>query len=279
MYAKKIEEQSNLNPHFNGVINESKDLYAFIDESGDEGFDFSKSGTSKWFNVSAFVSEPSVSRKMVTHLKEYCSNKFPGKPIMKMDSKELKHNQKKDIFTSLSSFNFSTIHSLFYKPDINPKDSLYTYPSMYFVGIKNVIERISWLTKQYGKERTHLIISSRNSIKKVELKTYLFQNSVMANKNLTYMNKLGIIKLSTFDQRPQLIIADYVAYTLRMVVEKIGNPPTPEPYYFDMLQKDKLFRSDHKFYGGVWRNGLKCTPDNINLLRQSGILDEGSHKV
>lgn len=276
--ARLQDLNSNFNPHFNGSINESTDAYAFIDESGDEGFDFTKDGVTKWFNVSAIMMRPATARQMIQYIKQYRDKKCPTKELHRMDSKELNHNRKKDLFNGLSTYKFVTTHSLFYKPNIDPKDNLLTYPSMYFVGVKNVIERISWATKQFGINRTHILISNRSSIKKIEMKRYLFHNSVVANRNLFYTNKLGIIKLVNFDSKPYLLLADYAAYTLRVAVEEQGDPPKADPYYFDWFQKSKLFSSTHEKFNGVWRCGIKCTPDDKSLIQHSGILDEGSHK-
>jgi hypothetical protein len=270
---------SNFNPYFSGIINNDRDLYAYIDESGDEGFDFSKPGPTLWFNVSAILLKPSTSQNMIKYVDDYRLNNYPKKILQNMDSKNLKHNQKKDIFIGLSKFKFITMHSLFYKPEIDPKNSLLTYPSMYFVGVKNVLERITWATSQFGFDKTHIIISYRNNIKKIDMAQYLFKNSIIAKKNLMYINKLGNVKFGNSNQKPQLLLSDYVSYTLRAAVEKLGNPPASEPYYFEWLQKEKLYSSNHKTRSGVWRNGIKCTPDIPSLLQHRGILDEGSHKL
>jgi hypothetical protein len=276
---KLQEKDSNLNISFTDKIDLKNDLFAFIDESGDDGFDFSNKGASRWFNVSAFIAKPDSVNEMVADIEKYRETYLPQKTIEKMSSKDLKHNHKKGIFLTLSKYDFITTHSLFYKPDINPHDRLVVYPSMYFVGIKNVIERITWCVKQSGKRIAHVLISNRNNIKSLELQNYLFKYSFVASKNLCYLEKLGIVKLTNFNLRPQLLLADYSAYTLRFVFEEIGNPPAPEPYYYEMFQKGKLFYSEHPKYTGVWGNGLKVTPNDHSLIHNGDILNEGTHKI
>lgn len=274
---KRLQDiETNINPNYKDKIDESKDLYAFIDESGDEGFDFEKS--TKWFNVSAIMIKPHIAKQMLNFLKKYKNKKYPTKKMHRLDSKHLKHNVKKDIFNTLNEYDFLTTHSIFYKPKIDPRDRLVTYPSMYYVGLKNVLERISWATKQFNFRRAHVLISNRCSIKKEDVSSYLFEKSISANKNLFYLNKIGIVSLVNFNKKNHLLLADYVAYTTRVALEEQGNPPKADPYYFNWLQKDKLFSSDHDIYSGVWSNGLKCTPNDKSLIQQSGILDEGSHK-
>jgi len=150
---------------------------------------------------------------------------------------------------------------------------------MFFVGIKNVIERITWCTKQCGKNKVHILISNRNNIKSSDLGNYLFDYSFRAKKNLCYIEKIGKVELSTINKHNALLFADYSAYSLRMVFEDIGNPPAPEPYYFDMFQRDKMFFSEHPKYSGVWSNGFKLTPANKLLIKNNDILNEGSRKL
>jgi len=282
MVDEKLKLQSiknNLNPSFDGKIDIENDLYAFIDESGDDGFDFSKHGVSKWFNVSALITSPTTAQNMIDEIVQFNKNRDSKRLLAKMSSKELNHVQKKGIFLTLQKFDFITIHSLFYKQKIDPNNGLIVYPSMFFVGIKNVIERITWCTKQSGKNRTHILISGRNDINAMKLGDYLFKKSFLANKNLCYIEKLGKVGLSTINKHNTLLLADYSAYSLRMVFENIGNPPAPEPYYFDMFQRGKLYCSDHPKYSGVWSNGLKLTPADKELIKNNDILNEGSRKL
>lgn len=274
------DKNTNLNDSYSGDIDFSKDLYAYIDESGDEGFDFTKDHVSRWFNVSAIMMTPETAADMIDYVKDYNAAKPHPKALTRLTAKDLNHSQRKDLFFGLSRFNFITAHSLFYKPEIDPKNRLVTYPSMYFVGVKNLIERMSWCVKQYCKRRIHIIVSGRNSIKSEDLKRYLFEVSFRANKNFSYIEKLGIVKVGNITKYNQLLLADYSAYTIRMAFEELGNPPCTEPQYFNWFQRGKLYSSNHSSYGGVWRNGLKITPDDKNLLKNiSDILDEGSHKL
>ena len=274
------DKNTNLNDNYSGDIDYSNDLYGYIDESGDEGFDFSKEHVSRWFNVSAIIVTPQTSIDMIKYINNYNAAKPHPKALNRLTAKDLNHSQRKDLFFGLSKHNFITIHSIFFKPEINPNDRLVTYPSMYFVGIKNVIERMSWCVKQYQKRRIHIVVSSRNDIKSEVLKKYLFEISFRANKNLTYHEKIGIVKVGNITRYNQLLLADYAAFTIRMVLEDMGTPPCTDPQYFNWFQKGKLYSSNHSVYKGVWKNGIKITPDNPDLLKNcSDILDEGSHKL
>jgi hypothetical protein len=270
---------ANLNLNFNGEILPKEDLVAYVDESGDEGFNFSRPNHCKWFVVSAIVSSLDESNNMLQSLHSYMQKYKPTKRITKMSFKDLdKHNDRKNLLGMISKHKYLTTHSVFYKPNIDQNDPLYTYPSMYFVGIKNLIERLSWLTKQYNKRKIHIAISNRNSIPSINMQTYLFTTSVSAERNLTYFDKLGKVVLSTPHINPKLLFADYASYSMRVCLEKETEAQVVEPTYFNILLKDKLFSSNHPKYNGVWNNGIKCTPGNKQLIEYDGILNEGSHK-
>ncbi|MEA4813231.1 MAG: hypothetical protein VB108_11785 [Anaerolineaceae bacterium] len=268
---------TNFELHQNCKIDLEKDFYAYIDESGDEGFDLGKAGVTYWFNVSAIVATPSEFSRMNFVLQKYHSERKINKPIYKLSSKELDHNRKKDLFQIIGSFRFITIHSLFYKPRIDLNDRLVRYPSMYFVGVKNVIERLSWLTKQYGKQKCHIVVSGRNNIKESLLREYLFKYSIIGQSNLTYQEKIGKVTTGNISQHTELLYADYAAYSMRIYFEESGMPPSPDQSYFRWFQKNKLYSSQHSKFKGVWTNGLKLTPNDKNIKYISDILDEGSH--
>ncbi len=269
---------TNINPKYDGKIDLEEDLVAYIDESGDEGFDFTTK-CSKWFVVGGVVTTFNESNNMLQSIKDYIAKHNPQKSINKMSFKELGHNQRKDVLTMVARNNYLGVCSVFYKPKIDPKDPMCTYPSMYFVAVKNLIERLSWIPQQFNKRRVHVIISNRNSIPVVNLKTYLFTNSVVADKNLTYFNKLGLVGLSTPQRINKLLLADYASASIFQCLEKTGEANIAEPIYFDLYLKKKLYSSNHSKYHGVWNNGFKCTPGDKDLIEHSGILEEGSHKL
>lgn len=272
----------NINPNWNGAIDTTKDLVAYIDESGDDGFDFSK-GCTQWFVASSIISTHENSNILFDKIKEFNAEKLPQRKFSKISFKDLSHSQRRVVLGYLknANANYLSINSAFYKPSINKDDPMCTYPSMYFIGIKNLIERISWLTSQYNKRCAHILISNRNKIKIEELREYLFVTSLAAGKNMAYTNSIGCVSLSSIENHPKLLLSDYSASTIFQALElKNDNSGVPETAYFDIFLKNKLYSSNHKNYSGVWRNGLKCTPDSQDLLyNKSGILEEGSHKL
>jgi hypothetical protein len=265
----------NLNPYFDGIRIAETDLFAFIDESGTECFNTVLS--EEWFNVSAIVLKFNTSNLMINTIKSFRDKYRKGSPLHKLSFKDLKHSQRKNLLGMLCNNNYLTIHSSFYKPLLNPND--YTYPNMYFIGIKNVVERLSWLTNQFNFNRVHIVISNKDHTKSENLKDYLFTKSVKADKNLMLMSKIGIVNLNTIGNQLRLLLADYTASSMWHCLEKTSLAKIIENVYFDIFLKTKLFSSNYRKYSGIWSNGFKCIPNNKNLITHNDILKEGSHKL
>jgi len=271
----------NINPYYKiAKIDLKNDLVAYIDESGDEGFKFAKNCT-KWFVTSAIALSFPESNEMLKALNGFASKYCSNKKINSHKSfKDLSHGKRKNVLGMLKNHNYLTVHSCFNKEKIDPNDTLTTYPSMYFVGIKNLIERLSWITKQYGKDRVHILISNRNSIPSANLSKYLFKWSVRAARNMTYLDKLGCVSLSTINNHPKLLLSDYTASSMFQCLEKTGEANIPEKVFFEIFLKGKLFSSNHSIYKGVLKNGFKCTPEECSdILYLDDILEEGTHKL
>ncbi len=252
-----------------GDIVQKDNLVAFIDESGDDCFDTEKVGVSKWFNVSAVVTKPIIADQML----QYVEN-FNHKPLKNMSSKDLSHTQRKDLFSGLTKFSYKTIHSVFYKPEIGQAYKMNLYPNMYLIGLQNVIERITWCTKQFKRKLVNIFISSRNKVREEQIKNYIFNPSFRNSSSLYYPERIGAVNYLKTEEEFKLLFADYSAFTLNSAIENRGNPACPDPQYFKWFQKGHLYSSTHPKYGGVWGNGLKLVPDYSNIIEQNEILQE-----
>lgn len=267
----------NLNDNFSGGLDITQDLFAYIDESGDDGFKFDR-GCSNWFVVGGCVTTANEMDLMIGDIKAFSSKHAQGKAVTRCSFKHLTHTQRRNVLGSLKGRNYQTVCSAFYKRHIDPSDAMCTYPSMYFVGIKNIVERLSWVTKQLKKRKVHILISNRGSISSDNLKEYLFVNSKIAQKNMTYFDKIGFVGISTENNHEKLIFGDYVASCMYQALEVKDDSGTPQTDYAQIFLKNKMFSSVHPTYGGVWRNGLKVTPDNKDLIFDDSILQEGTHR-
>lgn len=283
--GKKYPSLKNINPNYSRTTdgyNCSQDFFAYIDEAGDENFDNTKQGYREWFTVSAFIVSKQNANMLLDILKNFSKAKLKDRPLYKMSFKELKHNQSVELFAQLSNIEYQTIHCIFHKPSlIENNHSACRYPSMYFYGTLDLLERISWLTKQEGKRKTHILISSRNHIKTTELEGYLFEKSLHSgsSKNMIFPERIGQTSLSNSSNHPLLNLGDYAASAMYQTLNPKTSKLVVEKIFFDTLLKEKIFSSEHPKYKGIWGNGIKCIPEVKDKILYKDILEEGSHKT
>lgn len=268
---------NNINPLFDTIkdkIDVNSDIYAFVDESGDPSVKIYDN--QEWFGVSAILMSKSCSSVMLSIIQKF-NYKFRSKKENFLNStfKDLKPNH---IYSLLDKLNtpkckYLTIHSVFYKPYLQNDNFFSKYPNMYFAGIVNVFERISWVPLQSNQpiRKIHIIISRCS---KLEDKIYIKFIFDSKNKRIICSN-LGNISIENQMQYPKLLLADYTASSMRYTLEQNCHKKIHHNICFNTFLKGRLFNSMYKLYAGVWRNGIKCRPDCLDLV-DSRILAGGS---
>ena len=273
----------NINPFYNRKqdgFSEGRDLFAYIDESGDDNCKVLESEENDWFVVSAIVLRYHDSVEIMKIIKNYMNNHYPNKKLRHMSFKRLKKGPRVSLFGEINKNQYLTINTAFYKPSLNiTSHRAIIYPSMYYFGVLDILERISWLTKQFNYRKTHTLISNRNKIDTLDLKQYLFHNSINATANNMFPEKLGQVSTSQIENHPKLLLADYTASSMRSSLQTITPKKVVEKIYFDTFLRGNLYSSNHKDYPGVWSNGIKCIPGNKTLIVYRDILEEGSHDI
>lgn len=267
----------NINPYFDifkDKIDTNSDVYAFIDESGVP--ELMIHNNEKWFGVSVILMSKGCSLAMLSTIQQFNSKIRNKKEYFSNSAfKDLNTNQIYNLLNELNTpkHKYLTIHSLFYKPYLQNDNFFVKYPNMYFAGIINNFERISWIPPQIYPpiRKVHVIISRFN---KIEDKTYKENIFYLKNKKIIYSN-LGNVSIENQIKYPKLLLADYTASSMRYTLEKNCHKKIHHYICFNTFLKGSLFNSNYKLYKGVWRNGIKCRPDCIDLV-DSRILAGGS---
>lgn len=269
----------NINPFFDIIkdkIDINYDIYAFIDESGDSNLKIHNN--EEWFDISTILMSKSCSTAMLNTIKNY-NYKFRTKKDNFSNStyKDLKENQIYKLLNLLNTpkHKYLTIHSVFYKPHLQNDNFFSIYPNMYFAGIINIFERISWIPLQSFPRirKIHIIISKFDKLEDKTYKKYI--SYFLKNKRILW-NNLGNVSIEENQiHYPKLLLADYTAASMRYTLEEKCHKKIRNNICFNAFLKGRLFDSTYKLYAGVWRNGIKCRPDCLNLI-DSRILAGGS---
>lgn len=149
----------------------------YVDESGDEGFNFN-GGSSEWFVLSAVVVRKSVEPDAVKVL-DRVRNELGKKPDHALHFRKLTHDQRVLYATRLAEERrFRALSVLVHKPSLRSPETFSSHGHrLYFYTARYLIERISWLcrdsSKDAGDGSAEIIFSNRSGMSYDDLKAYL----------------------------------------------------------------------------------------------------------
>lgn len=202
---------------------------AYIDESGDDGLEKfrepgSRGGSSSWLVISACVLRYS-SDLQVVKWRDEISAKIQGRRSRDLHFANLNHNQKVMAVQSLSARPIRAINIISNKRTAPPgtftqKNQLYFYTTRY------LIERISWLCRDYrlvvteGDGRVKIIFSRRGGMSYSDFRTYLLRLQSDETVRI-HWPAIDIERIEALDhsRRAGLQIADAIASAFAAGVE------------------------------------------------------------
>lgn len=261
---------------------------AYIDESGDEGFQFldAERGSSRWLVVSAVVFRTSKEREAVAVMRDV--RERLGKPRDKaLHFRELKHEQRVPYIRRVAEAPIRVVSVLIHKPSItepekfqNEAHRLYRYAS------RLLLERVSWLCRNArkpseGDGTVDLIFSNRSAMSYEDLRSYLQRleaNSIARDVRVDWsVVRPEAVRAVNHDQLAGLQIADAVASGVFFALN-LNQYGESEPRYFTLLRP--TFYRHKQLVAGY---GLKFWPADLMALQKTlphlGVLAEGGGSV
>ena len=120
----------------------------YIDESGDEGFKFSK-GSSEWFVISAAVTRAESDHKTLGLIDSFKSKaKIPAKNHVHYTG--LKQPRRLLLAQTIATGRLRVVSVLAHKPSLL-NTGLVEHPRLYFYLVRWLLERVSWLCRDAPK--------------------------------------------------------------------------------------------------------------------------------
>src|SRR5690606_13455383 len=239
---------------------------AYIDESGDEGFQFlpNEKGSSRWLVLSAVVFRKEHDLDAVALLKSV--RERIGKPPRKtLHFRDLKHEHRIPYVRAIGEARLRIISVAIYKPGIGGYEhyqreahKLYRYAS------RLLLERISWLCHDYRLStdqdgRADLIFSNRSAMSYEDLRDYLLllRDGTPAAKCRIDWSAVDptAVRAVNHDQMAGLQIADAIASGLFFALNK-NQYGESEARYLELFQS-RIYRSRNSSLG----YGMKFWPD------------------
>jgi len=234
------------------------EIYAYIDESGDEGI--GGKGT-KWFIITALIANQREAAELgSTYHRIKQRINLGAEKILHWS--ELSHLRKKAVTEELANNNFSICSVLV---DTQHQDIVNTSPKLkgrrlYFYTFRRLVERITWYCDDKGC-KVRLYPENKGGIKYEELNGYLNYIQSQPDCQIRKSCILGV-KPKSKSQSNLLQLADCVCGVVQNAVEHKYS--VIEDSYLLTL-KDKLYRRSGKVFG----YGLKFMPHKSALIPQS----------
>src|ERR1700693_1771256 len=143
---------------------------AYIDEAGDEGFQFDK-GSSEWFILSAAIVEKDRDHHLIQMVRDTHSDfKKPADYVLHF--RKLKHNRRLEWIGRIAASVCTVSSVLVHKPSLDsaifrPESALYNYAT------RLLIERISWFCRDSGGGQVRMFFSNKANLSYQDLREYI----------------------------------------------------------------------------------------------------------
>jgi hypothetical protein len=248
-----------------------KEFNAYIDESGDEGFQFEK-GSSSWFVLAAAVVDSTQDLSVASSINRIKHRLWPRKSGVyqyPLHWKDLGHPQKKVVIQELTGEDFILLavafdkeHPKFNRDRLDPRRVRARTPriksALYFYAARFLVERICKFAKHQAA-KVNLIFENRSSLSVTKLTNYLDLVGEMPGpygRPTIPIDRIGNIEAESKQVRKLLQVVDACAGAIFNALEtdKYGN--VEATYVLDLANKfDRVS-------GKLWGYGLKLFPGN-----------------
>lgn len=233
--------------------------YAYIDESGDEGFKWYADGTgaSKWLVLAAMIVRKENFRPVLDTVDEIRARlaMATNKVLHWKDKKD--HAVRKYICQRMSDAPVTLSYVAVNKQRLTATQKLKKPPALYFYATRYLVERISWFAAENGG-RVDLIFENRASLSYDDLNDYI--NHLKKDPCVQIRDVIDKVTSLSKGQSKTLELCDCAAGALfeALELDRFGNR---EPAYI-MELRSRLYRRK----GNLFAYGLKLFPENGSIL-------------
>jgi len=152
----------------------------YIDESGDEGFNFSNNASSEWFVVAAVITR-SENDLIVTKLIERVRTKILWQRSQEpnLHFRKLRDRDKLLLLEEIATADLRAIAVMIHKPSITNRSAFNQKNVLYHYAARYLLERVSWCCRDWaangvnGDGTAEVHFSNRANLKMQEFQSYL----------------------------------------------------------------------------------------------------------
>jgi len=203
----------------------SASFVAYVDESGDEGFEF-KRGSSEWLVLSAAIFRKETEREQVKLVREVCDllKKARGRALHFAD---LTHVQRVAYVERISKAQMRCISVAVHKSSLDEPEVFQAEKRrLYVYAIRYLVERVSWFCREMrrrndlGDGTAEIVFSHRRGMSYENIREYL--RILRLRPTQIYWNAIDPRQILALphEQRMGLQVADAVASSIFQGLEK-----------------------------------------------------------
>ena len=245
----------------------------YIDEAGDEGFDFTKR-TPEWFIISAVITRQENDLLTVSGIIKETRLQFRYGATQEIHFRKLSHERKIAYLNRMSHGHIRTVTVAIHKPSLREQELFRQQNKLYFYACRFLLERVSWFCrdnfsplKHKGDGTMQLIFSKRKNMSYKELKEY-FEHLYVAQSFLgvrIHWDTVISTQIHAFGafQSMGLQLADAVASAMYNALNK-SDYGYVEDKYVEIL-KPIMYR----YRNTIWGYGLKVFPESSEINQNS----------
>lgn len=243
----------------------------YIDESGDEGFNFGK-GASEWFVLSSVITRKGRDIETVKLIDRVRSRlgKPPKKPL---HFRDIRHEHRLPYIGEISQSPIRAISVMVHKPSLNEPEKFREPYRLHHYTLRFLLERVSWCCRDYrrlsdgGDGSVEIVFSNRAGMSYQEIRDYL--NLLHGLSDVWDVridwNVINTGQISTFTpgKRMGLQIADAIASSVFYAVNPSRLGYTEDRYVRMLKPVTYHHRGEYVGYG------LKFYPREVAALVNS----------
>jgi len=247
----------------------------YIDESGDEGFAFSR-GSSDWFVIAAVVTKSNLDLQVV-RLVDYVRDRLNKPPKKPLHFRDLKHEQRLPYIDAISKADLKIITVLVHKPSLIEREVFSHNKRLYFYAVRYLLERVSWYCRDHYRPKDTddgsalVIFSNRSEMSYNRLREYLTHlqdRSGLFDVRVDWsvIKPEQVISL-THGKQMGLQIADAVASSYFYACQLNRYEFTEDRYARMLLPRVYHYNGAYRGYGlKIWpREAEKTLIENLHL--------------
>ena len=237
----------------------------YIDEAGDEGFDFSKR-TPEWFIISAVITRQENDLDVLSRIIKETREQFKYSGKQEIHFRKLTHEKKIAYLSSIASSRIRSVTVAIHKPSLREQETFHQKNKLYFYACRLLLERVTWFcrdnfisSKHYGDGTAKIVFSKRKNMSYAELKDYLNLLYINSNYrdiriNWSTLRSNQIVALGA-SQSMGLQVADAVASSCYSAVNKSDYGYVEDKYM--RIVKPTIYRHGKI----IWGYGFKVFPE------------------